>query len=97
MQRIGQASHEDALADIAHDLKTPLTAIRSFAEILLDHPGLPTSDRNRFLGIVLEESERLHRHIERVLDVSSERLSLAPGPAQRGDAGQESARRSARN
>jgi signal transduction histidine kinase len=69
MHRLDRASHEAVLAGIAHDLKTPLTAIRSFSEILLDNPGLPAGDRNRFLSIVLEESERLHRHIEHVLDV----------------------------
>ena len=72
MQRIGRASRGDALADLAHDLRTPLTAIRGFSEILLDNPGLPATDRNRFLGIVLEESDRLHRRIERMLDVSGE-------------------------
>jgi signal transduction histidine kinase len=68
MHKLDGSSHEEVLAGIAHDLKTPLTAIRSFSEILLDNPGLPAGDRNRFLGIVLEESERLHRHIEHVLD-----------------------------
>jgi signal transduction histidine kinase len=57
---------------MAHDLMTPLTAIRSFSEILLDNPDLPDGERNRFLGIVLEESERLHRHIKRVLEVPTE-------------------------
>jgi signal transduction histidine kinase len=74
MQRIGRASRGEVLADTAHDLETPLTAIRGFSEILLDNPGLPASDRSRFLGIVLEESERLHRRIERMLDVSGEGL-----------------------
>lgn len=72
MQRIPSTSRDDVSARFAHDLRTPLTAIRSFSEILLDNPDLPDSERNRFLSIVLEESERLHRHIERVLEVSTE-------------------------
>jgi signal transduction histidine kinase len=75
MQRIPLTSRDDVVSGFAHDLRTPLTAIRSFSEILLDNPDLPDSERNRFLSIVLEESERLHRHIERVLEVSTE----APG------------------
>jgi Osmosensitive K+ channel histidine kinase len=64
-------SHEDIMTLFAHDLRTPLTAIRSFSEILLDNPDLPGSERDRFLAIVLEESARLHRCIERVLEVAA--------------------------
>jgi signal transduction histidine kinase len=49
-------------------LKTPLTAIRSFSEILRDNPDLPDDERQRFLSIVLDETERLHQHIERMLE-----------------------------
>ncbi len=70
--------HEEALVGLAHDLRTPLTAIRSFSEILLDNPGLPISERNRFLGIVLAESERLHHHIEHVLDFAQDSAGRCP-------------------
>jgi signal transduction histidine kinase len=72
VERIPSGSHDDLLSQLAHDLRTPLTAIRSFSEILVDNPDLPASERNRFLSVVLEESERLHRHIERVLDFSGQ-------------------------
>lgn len=47
-------------ADITHELATPLTSIRGYAETLLD-PGVPTSDeeRARYVRGLLEESRRL--------------------------------------
>jgi signal transduction histidine kinase len=55
--------------DVAHALRTPLTSIRSFSEILRDDPDLPRVTRERFLGIVLTESQRLDRVIEQLLHV----------------------------
>ena len=68
MERVPLTSYDDMLSGIAHDLKTPLTVIRSFSEILRDNPDLPDEERHQFLSIVLEESERLHQHIERMLE-----------------------------
>lgn len=51
----------------AHALRTPLTSIRSFAEILRDNPDLPQARRDQFLGGLIDESERLERAIERVV------------------------------
>ncbi|MEM6793000.1 MAG: sensor histidine kinase [Acidobacteriota bacterium] len=61
---------DDFLATMAHELRTPLTSIRSFTEILHDHPDLSRSERDRFLGIVLKENERLTRLINQVLDLA---------------------------
>lgn len=53
--------------EIEHELKTPLTSIRSLSEILRDHPELSEEQRQRFLEVVLRESERLARTVERLL------------------------------
>jgi signal transduction histidine kinase len=58
-----------AVDDVAHALRTPLTSIRSFSEILRDNPDLPRVTRERFLGIVLTESQRLDRIIEQLLHI----------------------------
>ena len=57
MERIQLTSRDDVLSEFAHDLRTPLTAIRSFSEILVDNPDLLDSERHRFLSVVLEESD----------------------------------------
>jgi|GEM_PF-1777987 len=56
--------HDAALA--AHQLRTPLTAIRGFSEILRDNPGLAPEQRDAFFGIVIAESERLDHAIDTV-------------------------------
>ena len=61
---------DDFVSTVTHELRTPLTSIRAFSEILHDNPDLALSERNRFLGIVVKESERLTRLINQVLDLA---------------------------
>ena len=61
---------DDFISTVTHELRTPLTSIRAFAEILHDNPGLDAGERQRFLAIVLQESERLTRLINQVLDLA---------------------------
>ena len=61
---------DEFLTTVTHELRTPLTSIRSFSEILFDNPNLDTAQRQRFLGIVIKESERLTRLINQVLDLA---------------------------
>ena len=60
------------VATISHELRTPLTAMRAYVETMLAaEPGsLAVEQQRRFLGVVLEESDRLSRLIESVLDLS---------------------------
>ncbi|MEM7643079.1 MAG: ATP-binding protein [Pseudomonadota bacterium] len=57
------------LSQVSHELRTPMTSIRAFSEILRDD-GLPDGDRARYAGIILEESERLTRLLDDLLDLS---------------------------
>jgi len=60
------------VATISHELRTPLTAIRAYVETMLaaEAGSLPVEQQRRFLGVVLEESDRLSRLIDSVLDLS---------------------------
>ena len=51
-------------------MRTPLTSIRSFSEILLDNPALEQHQRQEFLRIIVTESERLTRLINDMLDLA---------------------------
>ena len=70
-QRAGRASPApDLLAQLADRLRTPLTSIRSSAEILRDNPDLPQDQRKRFLDAVIAEDQRLTRLVDAILEAS---------------------------
>jgi signal transduction histidine kinase len=65
------AARRRLLADVSHELKTPLTAIRGYVETL-SMPELPidAATRERYLRIVDEETRKLERLVGDLLDVS---------------------------
>jgi signal transduction histidine kinase len=56
------------VSSVSHDLKTPLTSISMFAELIKDRESLSAEKRNEYLGIIQGESQRLTRLIGTVLD-----------------------------
>jgi Na+/proline symporter/signal transduction histidine kinase len=68
---------DDFISTVTHELRTPLTSIRAFSEILHDNPDLDPAERERFLGLVIKESERLTRLINQVLDLAKLESGLA--------------------
>ena len=47
------------LSEVSHDLRSPLTSIRSFTEILLNYPDTDSETQREFLAITRAESQRL--------------------------------------
>jgi signal transduction histidine kinase len=58
------------VASVSHELKTPLTAIRMFAETLLLRRSPDANMREEYLETIVNESERLSRLLNNVLDFS---------------------------
>ncbi len=70
-----QLKHMDAMKDaflskVSHELRTPMTSIRSFAELLSDMDDVSNQDAKRFLRIIRDESVRLTRLLDEILDLS---------------------------
>jgi len=61
---------KDFVANVSHELKTPITSIRGFAETLLDGAMNDEETCREFLKIIYEESLRLQRLIGDLLDLS---------------------------
>lgn len=55
---------------VEHELKTPLTSMRSAAEILRDNQDLAPAERNRFLEALIEDNARLEAIINRMLSAA---------------------------
>jgi signal transduction histidine kinase len=64
------ALRSDFVSGVTHELKTPLAAIRMYAETMREYEGLPARRRGDYLDIIVGESERLTRLIDNVLDFS---------------------------
>lgn len=59
---------DEFLDTVAHELKTPLTGIRASTELLLEDAAMPGEVREQFLSNMLQDSERLSRLINNILD-----------------------------
>jgi signal transduction histidine kinase len=58
------------LSQISHELRTPMTSIRSFSEILRQSESLSPEERQRYAGVIHDEAMRLTRLLDDLLDLS---------------------------
>ena len=65
----------DLVVFLAHDLKTPLTSVLGYLNLLHDQPGLDPEQRAKYTGIALEKARRLEELINEFFDIN--RLELA--------------------
>jgi two-component system, OmpR family, phosphate regulon sensor histidine kinase PhoR len=76
----------DFVANVSHEIKTPVTAIKVAAETLLDSAASDPQSTERFLGIIHRQSDRLHSLVEDILslarieqDTDKQRVALKYG------------------
>lgn len=62
---------DEFLSQVSHEVRTPMTSIRSFSEILLTHKKLPAEQRRQFLATIHSESLRLTSLLNEILDLSA--------------------------
>lgn len=60
----------DLLANVSHDLKTPLTMIRAYAEMVRDITHKDKEKMNKDLNVIIEETERLDVLVNDILELS---------------------------
>ncbi len=61
---------DDFVSTISHEFRTPLSSIRSFSEIVHDNPDITVEQRQKFLNIIVQETERLTRLVNDILDLA---------------------------
>lgn len=74
------AMRRDFVANVSHEIRTPITVIGGFAETLLDLPLEPAVQRE-YLGTILKHSQTMQRLVEDLLTLASLESSNAPPEA----------------
>lgn len=67
---------QELIAFLAHDLKTPLTSVLGYLELLRDEPGLSEEQRAKYTDIALDKARRLEELVGEFFDINTMDLKL---------------------
>ena len=79
--------HDEAMAALVHELRTPVTTIRALSELILDAPDMDADEQRGFLSIIAADAQRLGRLVDEVMDAArlgSDEAELQLGPVDLG-------------
>ena len=65
-----ERNRKELIAGISHDLRTPLTMMKAYAEMIRDLSGNNPVKREQHLNIIIEETDRLTQLVNDMLDLS---------------------------
>lgn len=68
----------DLIANVSHDLRTPLTIIKSYAEMIRDLSGDNPLKREQHIQVIIDESDRLANLVNSILELSKLESSAKP-------------------
>jgi two-component system, OmpR family, phosphate regulon sensor histidine kinase PhoR len=77
----------DFIANASHELRTPLTAVTGFLETLQGPARNDAVNRERFIALMLEQTQRMARLIDDLLSLSRFETQSAPAKMQKVDVG----------
>ena len=77
-----QESQKAFVANVSHELKTPLTSIQGFSQAILDGTAVNEQEQKQAAGIIYQEAGRMHRLVLNLLDLA--RLDAGTLDLQRG-------------
>jgi signal transduction histidine kinase len=82
-----QYAQRDFVANVSHDLKTPLTAISGWSQAMLDGTAVSPQEQQQAATIIYQEAERMQRMVNQLLDLArleSGQLELVRHPLHLG-------------
>ena len=65
-----ESVRRDFVANVSHEIKTPISAIKAAVETLADSPDATPQDRARFIGMIARQSDRLDAIVEDLLSLA---------------------------
>lgn len=65
-----EQTRNEFLADVSHELKTPLTYLKGYSEILLQDRGHDETEKKEYLQIIHDESIRVHHLVQDLLELT---------------------------
>lgn len=68
--RSSQVSQRNFVANVSHELKTPLTSIQGFAQAIMDGTAKTQAEQVQAANIIYDESSRMHRMVLDLLDLA---------------------------
>ena len=80
MQKV-ESFRRDFIADVSHEIKTPLTGIIGAVDLLVSPEGLPPESRDRLLAMLKGEAERLNTLAQGILSLARLERDTASGAA----------------
>jgi len=66
-----ERARSDFVANVSHEIRTPVTSIKGYTETLLDGALADPEDANRFLRIVLRQADRLAALVDDILTIAA--------------------------
>ena len=61
---------KEFVSNVSHELKTPLTSVKTYAETLMEQYELDEESKKKFLGVILNESNRMARLVSDLLQLT---------------------------
>jgi len=76
--QLDKADHQqrDLMANVSHDLRTPLTMVKSYAEMIRDLSGDVPEKRDAHLQVIIDEADRLNHLVNDMLSLSKMQSSV---------------------
>lgn len=67
----GEVARKNVLSNVSHDLRTPITAIRGYAELMLSaQDNLTLDQRNSYLSNIVRRSEQMERIVSDIMELT---------------------------
>lgn len=79
--QMAEAMRRDFVANVSHEIRTPLTVLSGFVETMQSIP-LEESERQRYLGLMGQQAQRMQTLVSDLLTLSRLEGSPAPGPGE---------------